>query len=128
MQIIGEFDFFNKLSIILKFSQHQWIIKAWNNCLLLLFLKLFAAHRLLEIYVMRDWFRFSTYKLFVSFVFSTKIWSLLNSPNINKNLLFKVYVVFYYFFTFSNMYIVCWGLIPWKKVLLLLACFSLQKN
>ena len=61
------------------------------------------------------WFRFSTYKLFASFVFSTKSWSFLNSPNINKNLLFEVIVVFCYFFRFSHMYIACWGFIQCKK-------------
>ena len=95
--------------IILKFSQHQWIVKIWNNCFLLLFLKLFAAYRFLETYVMRD------EKLFASFVFLTKNWYLLNSPNINKNLLFEVIVVFCYFFRFSHMHIVWWGLNPWKE-------------
>ena len=109
MQIVCEFDFFNKLLIILKFSQHQWIVKIWNNCFLLLFLKLFAAYRLLETYVMRD------EKLFASFVFLTKNWYLLNSPNINKNLLFEVIVVLCYIFRFFHIYIACWGPIPWKK-------------
>ena len=40
-------QFFQQI-IILKFSQHQWIVKSWNNCFILLFLKLFAAHSLLE--------------------------------------------------------------------------------
>ena len=66
------------------------------------------------------WFRFSTCKLFASFAFSTKSWSLLNSPNINKNLLFEVIIVFCYFYTFSHMYIVRWGLIHWKVFLPLL--------
>ena len=49
IQIVCEFDFFNKL-----FSEHQWIVKIWNNCFLLLFLKLFPAHSLLETYVIID--------------------------------------------------------------------------
>ena len=61
------------------------------------------------------WFRFFTYKLFGSFVFLTKNWSFLNSPNINKNLLLEVIVVFCYFFRFSHMYVICWGLSLWKK-------------
>ena len=56
-----------------------------------------------------------THKLFASFVLSTKHWSLLNSLNINQNLLFEVVVIFCYFFRFSHMYIVFWGLSPWKK-------------
>ena len=44
VQIVCEFDFFNKLLIILKFSQQQWTFKIWNICFVLLFLKLFAAH------------------------------------------------------------------------------------
>ena len=35
--------------------------------------------------------------------------------NINKNLLFEVIVVFCYFFRFSHMHIVWWGLNPWKE-------------
>ena len=54
IQIVCGFDFFNKLLIILKFSQHQWQVKFWNNCFLLLFLTLFTAHSRLETYVMRD--------------------------------------------------------------------------
>ena len=70
----------------------------------------------LETYVMRDDSDFShTHKLSASFVFWTKNWSLLNSPNINRNLLFEVIVVFCYFLRFSHMYIVCWRLSPWKK-------------
>ena len=88
---------FASLIFILKFSQHQWIVKIWNNCFLLLFLKLFAAHNLLETYVMRDHSDLS------------------HTPNINKNLLLEVVVVFCYFLTFSQMCIVCWGLIPWKQ-------------
>ena len=88
---------FASLIFILKFSQHQWIVKIWNNCFLLLFLKLFAAHNLLETYVMRDSSDLS------------------HTPNINKNLLLEVVVVFCYFLTFSQMCIVCWGLIPWKQ-------------
>ena len=126
IQIVCEFDFFNKLLIILKFSQHQWIVKIWNNCFLLLFLKLFAAHS--GDLCHERWFRFSKHKLFASFVFSRKSWSLLNSPNINKNLLFEVIVVFCYFFRFSHMYIVCWELIQWKQALLLLVRLSLQRN
>ena len=41
-------------------------------------------------------FRFSKYKLSASFAFSTKS-SFLNSPNLNKILLFEVIVVFCYF-------------------------------
>ena len=47
-QIICKFDFFIKLLIILKLSQHQWIVKVWNNCFILLFWRLLAAHSLLE--------------------------------------------------------------------------------
>ena len=51
----------------------------------------------------------------LSFIFSTKSWSLSNSPNTKKNLLFKVIAAFCYLFRFSHIYIVFWGLIPWKK-------------
>ena len=117
VQIVCEFDFFNKLLIILKFSQQQWTFKIWNICFVLLFLKLLL--HIEDLYHER-WFRFSTCKLFASFAFSTKSWSLLNSPNINKNLLFEVIIVFCYFYTFSHMYIVRWGLIHWKVFLPLL--------
>ena len=59
---------------------------------------------------MRDDSDFPQTKLFTSFLFSTKI-NVLNSPNINKNLLFEL-IVFCYFFRFPHMYIVCCGLIP----------------
>ena len=49
------------------------------------------------------------------FRFFNKSWSLLNSPSINKNLLFEFIVVLYYFFWFFHMYIVCCRLVPWKK-------------
>ena len=113
--------------IILKFSQHHWIVNIGNNCFLWLFLKLFAAHSLMQTYFMR-WFRFSTYKLFASFIFSTKSWSLLNSPKINKNLLFEVIVVFCYIFRFSHMFIVCWELTPWKKGFTSVSLLLFTKN
>ena len=52
IQIVCEFNFFNKILIILKLSQHQWIVKIWKNCFCLLLLKLFAANSLLEIWEM----------------------------------------------------------------------------
>ena len=62
------------------------------------------------------------------FVFSTKSWTRLNSPDINKSLLFKVIDVFCYFFRFFSYVHIYWRLIPWKKVFLLLVYFPLQKN
>ena len=74
------------------------------------------------------WFRFSTYKLFPSFIYSTKSWSLLNSPIIKKIYYLKLLFSFLTFFRLSHMYILCWELISWKKVLLLFVCFTLQKK
>ena len=57
------------------------------------------------------WFRFSIYKLFASFVFSTKSWSVLNSLNINKDVLFEVIVVFcYLLFIFPYILSMLWTL------------------
>ena len=127
IQIVCEFDFFIKLLIILKFSQHHWIVKVWSNCFLLLFLKLFVARSLLETYVMRDGSDFP-HKLFPSFIYSTKSRSLLNSPIIKKIYYLKLLFSFLTFFRLSHMYILCWELISWKKVLLLFVCFPLQKK
>ena len=115
--------------IILKFFQHQWIFKIWNKRFLLLIFKLFAAHSLSERWLCHErWLRFSTYKLFASFVFSTRWWSLSNSPSINKNILFEVIVVFYFIFRFSHMNIVCWGLILWKKGFTSVSLLSFTKK
>ena len=55
------------------------------------------------------------HQIICEFHFFKKNWLLLNSPNINKNLLFEVIIVFCYFVLFSYIYVVCWGLCPWKK-------------
>ena len=125
IQIVCEFDFFNKILIILNFSQHQWIVKIWNNCFLSLFLKLFAAHSLLETDVMRDDSNFSKSD-WVSFFQQKR--SLLNSPNVNKNQLLEVINACCYLFRFSRMYIVCWGLILWKKGFTSVSLLLFTKN
>ena len=126
MQIVCEFDFFNKLLINLKFSQNLRIVKTWSNFFLLLFLKLFAAHSLLETYVMRDGSDFSHTNCF-KFLSSTKSWSFLNTSNINKYLLFEAIVFFCYVlldFPICTEYVE--DLFHEKKVLLLLVCFPLR--
>ena len=124
MQIVCEFDFFNKLLINLKFSQNLRIVKTWSNFFLLLFLKLFAAHSLLENYVMRrdsDFSHKSCLRVLV-------LQQITFDPNMKKDILFEVIFAFSYFFRFFYMCIVCWGLISWKNVLLLLVYFPLQKS
>ena len=74
----------------------------------------------LKTYIMRDDSDFPHANCLRVLLFQQKSWSLLNSPNINENLLFEVIIVFCYFYTFSHMCIVCWGLIHWKVFLPLL--------
>ena len=126
IQIVCEFDFFNKLLIIIKFPTS---VNSYNLKQLLSF----VIFEIICTYFVGDlchgrWFRFSTCTLFASFVFSTKGWSISNSPNINKTLLFKVVAVFCYFFRFSHMYIVCWELIPWKKCFTSVSLIPFTKN
>ena len=74
------------------------------------------------------WFRISTYKVFASFVPSTKSWSLLNSPISIKIYYLKLLLSFIILFRFYIMYMIRWGLIPRKKVLFLLVCFPLPEK
>ena len=61
------------------------------------------------------------------FRFFNKKLSVLNSPNINKNLLFEVIFVFY-LFLFSHMYLVCCGLSLWKKGFTAVSLLPLTKK
>ena len=98
------------------------------DCFLLFFLKLFAANSLLVTYVMTDHLDFShTNCLRVSF-FQQKVdhfWILLTSIKICY---LKLLLSFLIIFTFSHMYIVCWGLMPWTKGFTSVSLLPFTKN
>ena len=116
IQIICKLDFFIKMLIILKFSQHQWIAKVWNSCFFLLFWRLLAAHSLLETYFMRGDSDFPHTNCLQVSISQQKVDYFYTLPTSLKIYYLKLLLPLVTFFRFHHIYTVYWGHISWKKV------------